>query len=127
MGDAYSAIVIDHFEHPRNVGEMDDASVVGRSENPASGASLELYFKLVDEDRVEQVTFKAHGCTATIAAGSVVTELLSGRQLVEDAVTRDELAGALGGLPPARKHAYRLVTDAVGSAAEQLRAMRNTN
>lgn len=95
---------------------MEDANVVGRSANPASGAELELYLK-VEGGEIRKAMFKAHGCTATIAAGSVATELLAGRALVEDAVTREELASALGGLPPARKHAYRLVTDAVRAAA----------
>ena len=100
---------------------MDDASVVGRAENPASGAELELYIKVVD-GRIERATFKAHGCTATIAAGSVATELLVGRPLTAETLTREQLQTALDGLPPARKHAYRLVTDAVRMAAGSLDA-----
>ncbi|MBS13681.1 MAG: iron-sulfur cluster assembly scaffold protein [Gemmatimonadetes bacterium] len=116
LSEGYSDIAIDHFEHPRNVGAMDEATVVGSSENPASGASLELYFKLDEQGIVDRVTFMAHGCAAAIAAGSVSTELLKGRQL-DKGITRDELAEALDGLPPSRKHAYRLVTDAVQDAA----------
>lgn len=123
MSDQYSDITRDHFEHPRNVGEIEGADVVGRSENPASGASLVLYVCLSDRI-VDRVSFKAHGCTATIAAGSVSTELLLGRELSVDAVSREELASALGGLPPTRKHAYRLVTDAVAAAARRLDAIR---
>ena len=126
MGDAYSEITLDHFEHPRNVGELEAANVIGRSENPASGASLELYFEIVEQDRIARATFQAHGCAATIAAGSVATELLVGRRLQDGVLTRDELAEALGSLPQARKHAYRLVTDAVLSAARQIRAAEET-
>ena len=105
---------------------MDDATVVGKAENPASGADLEIYLKIVEGDRIERATFRAYGCTATIAAGSVATELLPGRTLSDDALTRDELETALGGLPPARKHAYRLVTDAVKSAAHKIRTSHET-
>ena len=128
MADTYSDIALDHFKNPRNVGEMKDASVVGKAENPASGASLELYLRFAGQGRmIERATFKAHGCAATIAAGSVVTELLPGRTLADGVVSRDELAEALGGLPPARKHAYRLVTDAIHSAvAHRGRSMSET-
>ena len=117
MSEAYSDMVLDHFEHPRNVVEMDDATIIGKSDNPSSGASLFLYFRLGDGEVIKAVRFKAHGCTATIAAGSVATELLPGRCLAPRALSTDELAVALDGLPPGRKHAYRLVTDAIESAA----------
>lgn len=118
MADAYSDTALDHFNNPRNVGVMEDVTVVGKAENPVSGASLELWLRIDGKGIIKKATFRAHGCTATIAAGSVVTELLPGRKLTtEGVVSRDELAIALDGLPPTRKHAYRLVTDAIRSAA----------
>lgn len=125
MAEAYSDVALDHFNHPRNVGEMDDATVTGEADNPASGATLVLYLR-VSGGRVETATFKAHGCTATIAAGSVATELLPGRALEKGALTRAELETALDGLPPTRKHAYRLVTDAVDAAARRFEEVGET-
>jgi len=69
---------------------------------------------------MSRVYIKAHGCAATMAAGAIRTELLVGRAMDDGPIlSKDELAEALGGLPPARKHAYRLVTDAIRSAVER--------
>ncbi len=124
MSDAYSERTLDHFNNPRNVGRLPDASVVGHAENPASGASLDLFLGLLGKGAViERASFRAHGCAATIAAGSVATELIIGRMLTDTPVlTREDLVEALDGLPPARKHAYRLVKDAIQSASEQYSA-----
>ena len=123
MSDAYSERTLDHFNNPRNVGTLPDASVVGHAENPASGASLDLHLELVKGAVIERASFRAHGCAATIAAGSVATELIIGRMLTDTPVlTREDLVEALDGLPPARKHAYRLVKDAIQSASEQYSA-----
>lgn len=119
MSEAYSDVVLDHFKNPRNVGTL-SAGIVGQAENPASGASLHLYLSIGEHKVIERVYFKAHGCAATIAAGSITTELLVGRAMDDGPIlSKDELAEALGGLPPARKHAYRLVTDAIRSAVER--------
>jgi NifU-like protein involved in Fe-S cluster formation len=120
VADVYSEVALDHFNNPRNVGALSDVSFVGRAENPASGASLDLYLIVGDDATIERASFLAHGCAATIAAGSVATELLVGRVLTDTPVLlREDLEAALDGLPPARKHAYRLVTDAIRSAIEQ--------
>ncbi|MEE2753466.1 MAG: iron-sulfur cluster assembly scaffold protein [Candidatus Latescibacterota bacterium] len=120
MSDAYSERTLDHFNNPRNVGTLSDASVVGHAENPASGTSIELHLGLSKGAIIERASFRAHGCAATIAAGSVATELIIGRRLTATPVlTREDLVDALDGLPPARRHAYRLVTDAIQSASDQ--------
>lgn len=119
MSETYSSLTLDHFRNPRNVGTLDAPSAFGHAENPASGASLDLYINLDADGVICRAVFQAQGCTATIAAASVATELLLGRRLADDPiVTRDELASALGQLPPARRHAYRLVEDAIRSAIE---------
>ena len=118
MSEAYSDVVLDHFKNPRNVGTL-TSGIVGHAENPASGASLDLYLSIGENRMIDRACFKAHGCAATIAAGSLATELLIGRVMdASPILSKDELAEALGGLPPARKHAYRLVTDAIQSAAQ---------
>ena len=120
MSDVYSKTTLGHFNNPRNVGTLSDASVVGHAENPASGASIDLYLGLSKGAIIERASFRAHGCAATIAAGSVTTELIIGRKLTATPVlAREDLVEALDGLPPARKHAYRLVTDAIQSASDQ--------
>ena len=119
MSEIYSSLTLDHFRNPRNVGALDAPSAFGHAENPVSGASLDLYLMLDSDGVIGKVVFKAQGCTATIAAASVSTELLPGRRLdTEPVVSRNELADALGQLPPARRHAYRLVEDAIHAAVE---------
>ncbi len=116
MDRSYSDPVMDHFRNPRNVGRMEEADACGRAENPANGASLELYLSL-EEGRVSRAAFRAQGCTATIAAGSMATELLPGRKLEPGALSREELEAALGGLPATKKHATALVAQALAAAA----------
>lgn len=119
MSETYSSLTLDHFRNPRNVGTLDAPSAFGHAENPASGASLDLYLDLDADGIICGAVFQAQGCTATIAAASVATELLRGRRLADDpVVSRGELASALGQLPPARRHAYRLIEDAIHSAVE---------
>ena len=119
MTETYSSLTLEHFRNPRNVGTLDAPSAFGHAENPASGATLNLYLNLDADGIICRAVFQAQGCTATIAAASVATELLPGRRLANDPVlTRDELASALGQLPPARRHAYRLIEDAIHSAVE---------
>ena len=121
MPNIYSDIVLDHFSNPRNVGKILDADGDARVENPVNGATLELYLDIA-EDRIKKSAFKSLGCTATIAAGSMLTELIDG-QTVQDAgaITRSDIEAALGGLPPSRKHAASLAEDAIRSAIANYR------
>jgi nitrogen fixation NifU-like protein len=121
MPDAYTEIVLDHFKNPRNVGMLQDPDALGRVENPASGASIVLYLQIVDEV-VSQATFQTQGCTATIAASSMLTEMAVGRKVEEaEAISRVEIEEALGGLPPTRRHAAALAEDAVRAAVVDYR------
>jgi nitrogen fixation NifU-like protein len=109
----YPDQLIDHFQNPRNVGELPPPAVTVEVSNPACGDILRLSVRF-ESDRVVEVRYKVRGCTASIAAGSALTEWLTGR-------TRSELAGfqpaivddAVGGLPAASKHAAILCRDAV--------------
>lgn len=116
MTDAYSDRVRDHFEHPRHVGALENPDAVGFFENPASGASMVIHLAICDQV-IQQVLFQSQGCAATIACGSVSTELLTCKTLDEaKKLTRDDVEAALGGLPPTRKHAADLAIAAVRSA-----------
>ena len=118
--EAYSEVLLSHFREPRNTGRLLHPDAVGLAENPASGATLELQVAL-REGRIREARFQAEGCPATIAAGSVVTELLTGLTPEEAmALERMEVDQALGGLPPTRKHASGLAVDAVRATLADL-------
>ncbi len=120
----YSPQVLDHFEHPRNVGELADPTVAVQVENPACGDIMRLSIKLVDE-RISEVHYRVKGCVPAIACGSLLTEVLSGRTLAEARkLKREELVKALGGLPQASSHASHLAMDALAAALKELR-MKN--
>ncbi|MDP6040263.1 MAG: iron-sulfur cluster assembly scaffold protein [Candidatus Latescibacteria bacterium] len=116
MSDGYSNIVLDHFEHPRNVGSLTRPDAFGYAENPVSGATLTLCLAL-DKGVVVEAMFQAQGCAATIASGSVLTELVVGKTPTQiRTLDRADIERALGGLPPTRKHAADLAIDAVREA-----------
>lgn len=118
MSDAYSTILRDHFEHPRNVGTLQTPDAVGYAENPASGATLSLHLALKN-GVIDRAVFQAQGCAATIASGSVLTEWVMGKPPDEARkISRTDIEAALGGLPPTRKHAADLAVDAVRAALQ---------
>ena len=122
MAETYSEIALDHFRNPRNAGTMHDADGAASVENPASGAVVSLQLRIVDEC-VVRAKFQAQGCTATIAAASAVTVMVSGLPVAAaGAITRAEVEGRLGGLPPTRRHAAALAIDAVRAAIADFRA-----
>ncbi len=104
----YTAVTIDHFQHPRNVGRMASADVVGRVDDSASETTVMLYVKLA-KGVVSRATFRTLGCSACIAASSVATELLPGRT---DGLTADLIDEALGGLPADKRYCAELVAEA---------------
>ena len=117
----YSAQLLDHFQHPRNAGEIADADATAEIENPACGDVLRLTLK-VNTDRITQARFKAKGCVAAIACGSALTELVLGKTLNEArTLRREDVIAAVGGLPQASNHAAQLSLDALSQALNHLR------
>jgi NifU-like protein involved in Fe-S cluster formation len=108
----YSAVTIDHFQHPRNVGRLLDADRIGRIDDAARETTISIYVKFGGE-RVERATFRTLGCSACIAASSLMTELLLGRA---EAPTADEVDQALGGLPEDKRYCAELVAEAAQKA-----------
>ncbi len=109
----YSAEVLDHFEHPRNSGELPDATARARIENPACGDILELAIRVVD-GRIEEIRFRAKGCVPAMACASAITELAKGKPLATArAIAKEDLVHAVGSLPPASGHAAQLAVDAL--------------
>jgi nitrogen fixation NifU-like protein len=107
----YPAEVIDHFEHPRCAGDLADANVRVRVENPVCGDILELTAR-IESEMIADVRFKARGCVASMAAGSLLCEQLKGAKLADvQAISREKIVHGLGGLSPESMHVSYLVMD----------------
>jgi len=112
----YSAEVLDHFEHPRHSGDLPDASVTVRVENPACGDIMQFALK-VEDGTITAARFRTRGCVASIACGSVLTELVHGKTIAEaQAIDGKQILDAVGGLPRASMHARHLAMDALAAA-----------
>ena len=109
----YPERLLDHFQNPRNVGELPPPAVTVEVSNPACGDILRLSARFED-GRIAEVRYKVRGCTASIAAGSALTEWLTGKTREELSMfTLEIIDDAVGGLPAASKHAAVLCADAV--------------
>ncbi len=107
----HSEKLLDHFENPRNVGELAPPALQVEVSNPACGDVLRLSADVRD-GRFAEVRFKTRGCTASIATGSALTELITGQDLrLAQAITKDEVESAVGGLSNESKHAAVLAAD----------------
>lgn len=116
----YAPELIDHFEHPRNVGEVPEADARVEVENPACGDIMLLTLKLAD-GRIADARYRTRGCVASIACGSLLTELLRNKSLAEArALRREDVVAAIGGLSNETMHASHLVMDALGDALKEL-------
>ncbi len=116
----YSEVLLDHFRNPRRVGSLDPPAVTVRVENPICGDIMTLS-AIVSEGTVMDARFKVRGCTASIAAGSALTDILVGSRS-EDlrGIDASAVESALGGLPNESKHAARLASDAARALADQV-------
>jgi nitrogen fixation NifU-like protein len=112
----YSLQLLDHFEHPRNPGEVSDPDGAAQVENPACGDILKLTLKLKD-GRIAEIRFLAKGCVAAIACGSAITELVQGQTLSEAReLRREAVVQRVGGLPEASMHASHLAVETLTKA-----------
>ena len=116
----YSAQVLDHFQNPRNAGDLPGADAVAEIENPACGDVLRLSLRITDA-RIAEIRFKAKGCVPSIACASALTELARGKSL-NDArlLDRETLLAAVGGVPQASTHAAQLALDALSAALRKI-------
>ncbi|WP_417396027.1 iron-sulfur cluster assembly scaffold protein [Gimesia chilikensis] len=112
----YSKTVLDHAASPRNWGTLDSPDQVGVSGVPGRGRFLVFYIR-TDGQRITEVCFKCHGCGATIAAGSVLSELIEGASIKESlSISSDQLLTALGGLPSDKRHSAIFAISALHNA-----------
>jgi len=116
----YSPELLDHFEHPRNVGELEKPDVLAETENPACGDIMQLAVR-IEAGRIAEARFRTRGCVTAIACGSVLTEMICGKALEEARrVTYQQLSETLGGLPPATLHGSQLACDALEAVLLEL-------
>ena len=117
----YSDKVMDHFMHPRNVGDIADADGVGEVGNPVCGDMMTFYIKM-DGDRLKDVKFKTFGCGAAIAVSSMTSEMAIGKTMEEAMlITPQSVADELGGLPKVKFHCSNLGADALHEAIDDYR------
>ena len=115
---AYSEKVMDHFQHPRNVGKMDDADGVGEVGNAKCGDIMKIYIKVKD-DIITDIKFNTFGCGSAIAASSMATEMIKGKPISQALeLTNKAVVEALDGLPPAKIHCSVLAEEAVKAAID---------
>src|SRR5437868_6575759 len=115
----YSPELLDHFEHPRNPGEVNSPDASVQLENPVCGDVLKLTMRLTD-GRITEIRFRAKGCVPAMACASALTALVEGRALAEvRELSREQLVAAVGGLPQASSHAAHLAMDALAALLNQ--------
>ncbi len=123
----YSEKVMDHFQNPRNVGEIKDADGTGEIGNPVCGDMMSFYIKVKD-NVIEDVKFKTFGCGAAIAVSSMVSEMAKGKTLDEAMqITNASVAKELGGLPANKMHCSNLGADALHKAIEDYKKKQGEN
>ena len=122
----YSDKVMDHFENPRNVGQIEEADGVGQVGNPSCGDIMKMYINVDDDDKITDVKFKTFGCGAAIATSSITTELVKGKTLEEaQELSNKAVAEALGGLPDVKMHCSNLAADALQRAINNYLGIEN--
>ena len=114
----YTDTVMDHFMHPRNVGEIKDPSGVGEVGNAKCGDIMKMYLD-IENDVIKDVKFETFGCGSAIASSSMATEMIKGKTVEEAlAITNKEVVDALGGLPAHKLHCSVLAEEAIKSAVK---------
>ena len=113
----YSEKVLDHFQHPRNMGELENASGVGTVGNAKCGDIMRIFLDVDDQGIIRDVKFKTFGCGAAVATSSMATEMIKGKTVQEALkVTNRAVMEALDGLPPVKVHCSVLAEEAKQAA-----------
>lgn len=119
----YTEQVMDHFQNPRNMGEVEEPDGVGEVGNPQCGDVMRITIKVDDQEHIEDIKFKTLGCGAAIATSSMVTEMAKGKSLeAAQQISKKEVADALGGLPPQKMHCSNLASDGLKKAIDDYRS-----
>jgi nitrogen fixation NifU-like protein len=122
VNESYSDIVLDHVQHPRNRGILENANARGYQMNPVCGDTLVLMLR-IEDDRIAESRFQTEGCTASLATSSLITEMIEGMTLDEAMqITHEDVAAEVGGLPASKLHSAALVIDGLRRAINSFRA-----
>jgi nitrogen fixation NifU-like protein len=117
----YSETLMDHFTAPRNSGPLETPDATGHAGTPGRGPFLILYLQ-IEDDRVVAAKFQTYGCGSTIACGSILTELITGRRIADCLqLTGETLIEALDGVPPEKLHSPALAIAALRDALKSYR------
>jgi|SRR5579863_9236229 len=123
----YSPQLLDHFQNPRNAGDLTEADATAEIENPVCGDAIRVSLK-IDGAQIREIRFKAKGCVPSIACGSAMTELVRGKSIAEARQLRQEdLIREVGGLPQASGHAAQLALDVLTAALREVEIAKNPN
>lgn len=127
MADLYPKKVMEHFEHPRNMGDIKNPDGFGKVGNPVCGDVMQIQIKVgtrqkaqgKSEEYIKDIKFKTFGCAAAISTSSMITDLAKGKTLDEAyKIEKTDVSRALGGLPPIKQHCSNLSTDALRKAID---------
>ncbi len=121
---AYSKTVIDHFQHPRNAGSLDNANAVGEDRNPVCGDHMKLMLR-IEADTIAAASFQTRGCPAAIATSSMATVMLTDLPIDDAAqLNRQDFVDAVGGLPKSKVHCSVLAAAALKRALDDYHQRR---
>ncbi|HNW33186.1 MAG TPA: Fe-S cluster assembly scaffold protein NifU, partial [Candidatus Dojkabacteria bacterium] len=116
--EEYSQKVMDHFMNPRNVGSIENPDGVGEVGNPRCGDIMRIYLK-IENDVITDIKFQTFGCGAAVATSSMITEMVKGENIEEALkISNQNVAEALGGLPPVKMHCSNLAAQALKAAID---------
>ncbi len=119
----YNKTVLEHFKHPRNMGELKDADAEATVGNPICGDVMKIMIRVRD-DKIDDIKFLTMGCAAAIATSSMTTELAKGKSLKDaEKITNKSVSIALGQLPPVKEHCSNLAADALKLAIENYKKL----
>jgi len=120
MAFPYNEIVLEHFKHPRNVGNMENPDGKATEGSPACGDMVSVYIKVDDASKkISDIKFESYGCASNIATGSIITEMAKGKTIEEaKQLTWKDASAALGGLPPIKAHCSVLAIEGLRGAIQ---------
>ena len=118
----YNDTILDHFQNPRNTGEIENADGIGSASNPACGDVIKIFIK-IEDGRLSDVKYKTFGCAAAIATSSAASDLVIGKSIEEaEKLTREKVADSLGGLPEEKMNCSNIAPDAIRAAIADYRS-----
>jgi nitrogen fixation NifU-like protein len=124
MAFMYSAKLLDHFEHPRNAGDVAEATATVEMSNPVCGDVIRFSARVIG-GKIEQIRFRAKGCVPAMACASALTELVSGRAVdAARELSREQLEAMVEGVPEASRHASQMAIDGLQRLLKQVKTAR---